>query len=793
MDYLDFELEILPGSGGNYPVAVLRSPAGEARAIMHFPFDEITLKAHLDRLQYALWRSAETHRHDSSGEEDPVQIFGENLFGALFNKEMYNCYMVSRVEADRRGKGLRLKLRILDPKLATLPWEYMYDPQQAEYMCLSRRTPLVRYLELPQPSQALDIAPPLRILGMISSPSDLPSLNASSERERIEQAIAALRKRNMVTLTWLEGQTSRELHRAMRGGPWHVFHFIGHGYFNIESNEGGIVLADENGRAHTLQATQLGRLLADHRSLRLVILSTCEGARGDEQSIFSSVASRLVQRGLPAVLAMQYAMTEIAMIEFARVFYESLSDDLPVDAAVAEARKAVSLEVEDTLEWGIPVLHMRTASGVIWQLADSTSKSEPRQEVPTRISSPSADTNRTTEWDVFICHASEDKSTIARPLVEALEAEGLRVWYDEFTLTAGDSLRQAIDQGLAGCRYGIVILSPNFFAKEWPQRELDGLVQREMDGKKVILPVWHNITAAQVSKHAPTLGNRVAILSELGLPRMVSELMRAMSPTSVESGVVHAPSSEAPHIRLEFEAALAFALGLRPPSIQEILTETANWEYRCRNEPDDADLRQKLGYRLFFFGDPKRSREHYMAARRISPKPGGFRRGWILAASLAMDDVATAKAILAEVHRGGQFQYVDGRYYLSIYDAWCNYLSGGTSAWNSLIDQCLDKSIPDDIHSVPHVYYELAAGLAATGQLKHAWLALNRSDNLDARWQLNMCGFMCLPSFRLLRVHPHYGPRLETWFDYRKDRFMLPPARELQVIVEEWRRRQRPA
>jgi hypothetical protein len=95
-------------------------------------------------------------------------------------------------------------------------------------------------------------------------------------------------------------------------------------------------------------------------------------------------------------------------------------------------------------------------------------------------------------------HASEDKETIARPIAQALVSEGFKVWYDEFTLKIGDSLRRSIDFGLARSQYGIVILSPNFFSKEWPQRELDGLSVRERGGKKVILPIWHEIDAETV-------------------------------------------------------------------------------------------------------------------------------------------------------------------------------------------------------------------------------------------------------------------------------------------------------
>jgi formylglycine-generating enzyme required for sulfatase activity len=142
------------------------------------------------------------------------------------------------------------------------------------------------------------------------------------------------------------------------------------------------------------------------------------------------------------------------------------------------------------------------------------------------------------DWDVFISHAWEDKEDIARPLAEALRREGLRVWYDEFTLTLGDSLRRSIDRGLAQSRYGVVILSSNFFAKEWPQKELDGLAAREVHGEKVILPVWHNITADQVREYSPTLADRVAVLSDRGLEHVVEKLLRVIKPTELVRPIV---------------------------------------------------------------------------------------------------------------------------------------------------------------------------------------------------------------------------------------------------------------
>ena len=113
-------------------------------------------------------------------------------------------------------------------------------------------------------------------------------------------------------------------------------------------------------------------------------------------------------------------------------------------------------------------------------------------------------------YDVFISHATEDKDEVVRRLANALVDEGLRVWYDEFELRIGDSLRRKIDSGLARSRFGVVVLSHSFFAKNWPQYELDGLVTREMTGEQVILPLWHRITKSEVMAQSPSLADKVA-------------------------------------------------------------------------------------------------------------------------------------------------------------------------------------------------------------------------------------------------------------------------------------------
>lgn len=158
-------------------------------------------------------------------------------------------------------------------------------------------------------------------------------------------------------------------------------------------------------------------------------------------------------------------------------------------------------------------------------------------------------------WDVFISHASEDKEKIAAPLADELQRRGLRIWYDDVSLELGDSLRQAIDAGLARSRYGVAILSPHFFAKHWPQRELDGLSSREVGGKKVILPVWHGVTHAEVAAYSPSLAGRFAVSTDRGIAHVADVIERV-----VRRGPVPEPERE-PEPRRRSEPTTGIVVG----------------------------------------------------------------------------------------------------------------------------------------------------------------------------------------------------------------------------------------
>ena len=152
----------------------------------------------------------------------------------------------------------------------------------------------------------------------------------------------------------------------------------------------------------------------------------------------------------------------------------------------------------------------------------------PKSVAPT-TASPERVKAQTKSCDLFLSHASEDKDAIARPLYAALTAAGVSVWFDEAVLELGDSLRRKIDDGLARSRYGVVILSPSFFSKDWPQKELDGLVARETaSGEKAILPIWHEVDQKAVAAYSPTLADRLAGRSTEGVEALVEKILRVL-------------------------------------------------------------------------------------------------------------------------------------------------------------------------------------------------------------------------------------------------------------------------
>jgi hypothetical protein len=367
ISYLDFEIKI-EREGEEYAARVLRSPVGEASTRFTVPFSEdrlalLTLKLSRPR--------ATTRSVTRSDEIGAARELGGKLFEAVFSGEVRARLRSGLDEASRQEQtGLRLKLRLQDaPELADLPWEFLFDPSLDRFLAQSNRTPIVRYVELPERIRPLAVDLPLQILVMISSPLDpsYPRLDIEREEGMLRRALQPLSQAGKVQIDWLEDATLANLQRRLRGARYHIFHFIGHGGFEEGTGEGVLVLQDDQGRGWKAGAHRFATLLHDHPSLRLAVLNACEGARNSRRDPFAGVATTLIRHGIPAVVAMQFEITDQAAITFAGEFYTALAENYPVDAAVAEARKAVYAQPND-VEWATPVLYTRAPDGVLFDV-----------------------------------------------------------------------------------------------------------------------------------------------------------------------------------------------------------------------------------------------------------------------------------------------------------------------------------------------------------------------------------------------------------------------------------------
>jgi len=361
--YSELRLRIDRGLGhGSYRI-VATGPSGEAVGRFKLPFSDIEL----ENFVLKVGSTRRGRRRVDSPEMELAKTFGTKLFGALFEGDVRELYRSSFAEARSAGRGLRISLSLTStPELLQVPWEYLYD--QPSFLSISTWTPIVRYLDLPKPRRALRIDLPLRILALVSAPSDAEPIDGEQERSKLEAALAPLIARGAIKVDWLEEASLRALQHQVRKADYHVFHYIGHGGDDQDADDGVLLFEDEHGRGRRVSGVELGTILADEVSLRLAVLNSCEGARSSLQDPFSGVAASLIEREIPAVIGMQFEITDRAAIVFAGEFYSALADGLAVDSAVAEARKAIYADQND-IEWGTPVLFMRVADGRLFDVA----------------------------------------------------------------------------------------------------------------------------------------------------------------------------------------------------------------------------------------------------------------------------------------------------------------------------------------------------------------------------------------------------------------------------------------
>jgi tetratricopeptide (TPR) repeat protein len=370
--YLNFDIQVQRSPEGGYRVLV-EAPSGETiRAPFVMPFSDVEL----ENFMLKAGPSRRGVRRADTPEMDTAKRFGEKLYAALFSADVRSALQSSLDQARGRGEaggervGVRVRLRLSEvPELSSVPWEYIYNPSLNRFLVLSTETPLVRYLDLPERIRPLRITAPLRVLVMVAGPSDYPRLDVRQEWFNLKMAVAPLQDAGLVELDLLETPTLTGLQRQLRKGDYHVFHFIGHGAFDRNADDGLLLLEDDEGRGRPVSGQDLALLLHDHAPLRLAVLNACEGALSASDDPFAGVAQSLVQGGLPAVVAMQFEITDRAAIVFAHEFYRAMADGYPVDAAITEARKVLLTESRGSgLEWGTPVLYMRAPDGRVFDM-----------------------------------------------------------------------------------------------------------------------------------------------------------------------------------------------------------------------------------------------------------------------------------------------------------------------------------------------------------------------------------------------------------------------------------------
>ena len=376
------EVAIGPGGApGMFKVEVVASPAGEASATVELDADALLARRGL--LQQAVLASAVPRRRVLPETERPVREVGELLFAGLLGAgEVAGRYRAAAAVAAERGEGLRVVLRIDTPALAGLPWEAMYDQATGGYVC--RQDQLVRHVPVASVPAPLRVRRPLRILGVISSPRGLAALDVEKEQEQLARALARPIVQGLAELHWAPSATWADLQDTLLDGEWHVLHFVGHGDFDPERDEGVLALEREDGRADRVAAHRLVDLLRQARPMpRLVVLNSCSGAAAGVGDLFSGTAAALVRGGVSAVAAMQYEISDPAAVAFARGFYAAIARGRGVDDALSSGRVAILGTGDRTLEWVTPVLYLRGDENRLFTLpapAEDTDREGARRE-----------------------------------------------------------------------------------------------------------------------------------------------------------------------------------------------------------------------------------------------------------------------------------------------------------------------------------------------------------------------------------------------------------------------------
>jgi CHAT domain len=368
--YLDVVVYISPAEGGGFAVRATSDEGGQGHSTLTLPF-------RLRDLASAIFGVAETARAIgtvtpegglATTDTPTAEDFGAALFEALFQGRVNDVLVATETKARNSidtGVRIRLSMDLAAPgmaEVASLPWELM-GRRGERPLVVSVLTPLVRSLDIPGSTDPQPFRPPLRILALMSNPGDTARLDLDRERQMIEASWAKLPS---VEVDYVR-PTRADLRSALRAKTYHVVHFMGHG--DYDAGAGGLLLFQtEDGSGDRVTGEDFSLMLADS-PIRLVFLNACKTATTGARAVhpFAGVATALLKDRVPAVVAMQFPISDDAAIQFSQEFYQSIAQGYSVDAAVAEGRKV--LRASRQAEWATPVLYLRSRDGRLFESA----------------------------------------------------------------------------------------------------------------------------------------------------------------------------------------------------------------------------------------------------------------------------------------------------------------------------------------------------------------------------------------------------------------------------------------
>ncbi len=372
IQYEELEIEVGRCLCGEGEVRILNSQFDRPRERFHPSCDAEDLNRRLeelDELQLSQAPGADSRR------KQLAESIGQDLYRALLPGKVRQTFRSSLASVRAKDNvGLRIRLSFCGtslhlPEIVGLPWELLCSPDTLEFPGSAPETPLVRYLDLERPIESVTIEPPIRVLGVLASPEGLRPIDRETHEETLREACG---RNGRMVLKFLRPPTLAALRDHLKrfqakGQPIHVIHFLGHGAFD-DDGEGALNFEFPDHRRHRVSGRELAQMLGGFRELRLVVLSTCVGARMTRrrgQHPFAGSASALVAGGLPAVVGMQFPMSEAAAAEFTGAFYSQLAAGRPLEEAVTEGRLRILGTAQRTFEWASPVLFLRARDGVL--------------------------------------------------------------------------------------------------------------------------------------------------------------------------------------------------------------------------------------------------------------------------------------------------------------------------------------------------------------------------------------------------------------------------------------------